>query len=182
MSVSLVQFVPGDPADREAFVDFMATNEFPYHVTSKPSRELIERRIAEGAYEDHDHRAYWLEERWKGRIGVVIFEDLSDNAPLFDIRLSEAVRGQGLGIEALRAIAKHVFETMPDVNRLEGQTREDNVPMRRIFRNASWVQEAYYREAWPTEGDVPPLGSVAYSLLRHDWEHGTVTPVRWDAQ
>ncbi len=179
MSVSLVRFDPTDPADCDALVNFMVDNYFPYHVHAQPTREQVEKRIVAGGYDDDDHRTYWLEEKWKGRIGLVIFEDLLNEAPLFDLRLSEAVRGQGLGLESLRAIARHTFETMPKVTRLEGQTREDNIPMRRIFQSAGWVQEAYYREAWPTEGDAPDKASVAYSVLRRDWKHGTVTPIKW---
>lgn len=178
MSVTLTQFQPEDQADREAFVDFMTSNFFPYHVYSRPTAELVEQRISEGAYTDADHATYWLEEKWKGRIGLVIFEDLTDDSPLFDLRLSEAVRGQGLGIECLRAIADFVFTTMPAVSRLEGQTREDNIPMRRVFESAQWVQEAYYRESWPVDGEEP-VASVAYAVLRRDWKHGTVTPADW---
>lgn len=79
---------------------------------------------------------------------------------------------------ALRAVTDHVFRTMPDVTRFEGQTREDNTAMRRVFLRAGWVQEAYYRESWPVEGG-DPLASVAYGVLRRDWETGGVTPVPW---
>ncbi|PWF27360.1 GNAT family N-acetyltransferase [Ancrocorticia populi] len=178
MSVTLVPFQPEDPADREAFVDFMTSNYFPFHVLSRPSADFVEKRITEGAYTDDDHATYWLEKKWKGRLGLVIFEDLNEDAPLFDVRLSEAVRGQGLGVECLKAIADFAFSTMPEISRLEGQTREDNVPMRRVFESARWVQEAYYREAWPVEGG-DPVASVAYAILRRDWEHGTVTPLNW---
>ncbi|MFT0846380.1 hypothetical protein VR010_01335 [Actinomycetaceae bacterium L2_0104] len=47
-----------------------------------------------GNYSDADNQAYWLEERSQGRIGVVVLEDLSDDTPLFDLRLSEAMRGE----------------------------------------------------------------------------------------
>lgn len=182
MPISLVPFEARDPADRQALVDFMATNRFPFHVQPHPSRENIEKRIATGNYSDADNQAYWLEEESLGRIGVVVLEDLSDDTPLFDLRLSETVRGQGLGLESLKAIAAHVFATMPAVHRFEGQTREDNIPMRRIFRSAGWVQEAYYRQAWPVGNGMPAMGSVAYSLLRQDWEHGTLTPIRWEME
>ena len=99
MSVTLIPFEPEDAADREALVDFMTSNYFPFHFTAQPSAELVNKRIAEGAYTDADHATYWLEEKWKGRLGLVIFEDLREDAPLFDLRLSEAVRGQGLGVE-----------------------------------------------------------------------------------
>lgn len=42
------------------------------------------------------------------------------------------------------------------------------------------MQEAHYRESWPVEGGSP-LASVAYGVLRRDWETGEVTTFVWDA-
>ncbi len=88
-------------------------------------------------------------------------------------------RGKGLGVEALRAVTRHVFEHFGEVTRFEGQTREDNLAMRRTFVRCGWVKEAHYRESWPVEGGAP-LASVAYATLRRDWESGTTTPVPWE--
>jgi RimJ/RimL family protein N-acetyltransferase len=68
---------------------------------------------------------------------------------------------------------------MPQATRFEGQTREDNIAMRRTFLRAGFVKEAHYRDGWPVEGG-PALASVAYAILRRDWEQGTTTPVDWD--
>lgn len=43
------------------------------------------------------------------------------------------------------------------------------------FERAGWVQEAHYRQGWPT-GDGRHLDSVAYAVLRSDWENCTRTP------
>jgi RimJ/RimL family protein N-acetyltransferase len=64
------------------------------------------------------------------------------------------------------------------VKRLEGQTRVDNQAMRRVFRRAGWVAEAFYRKAWPSE-DGAIHDAVGYAILRDDWANGTVTPVLW---
>lgn len=70
---------------------------------------------------------------------------------------------------------------MPDVTRFEGQTREDNLAMRRIFVSCGWVKETHYREAWPVEGR-DPVASVGYGILRRDWETGRVTQVSTAAE
>ena len=72
-----------------------------------------------------------------------------------------------------------VARTMPAVNRFDGQTREDNVAMRRTFVRCGWVKEAHYREGWPVDGGTP-LASVAYGILRRDWESGQTTTFDWD--
>ncbi|SDQ23446.1 GNAT family N-acetyltransferase [Microbacterium sp. cf332] len=179
-SVGTVDLVRIDPAgaDREELIAFMTGEVFPFHVGMRPTLEQVEDGIAAGRYRDEDNDSFWIDHVEHGRIGFLRFEEISDGAPLFDLRLASAWRGRGLAKQVLVQAAEHVFTTMPDVDRFEGQTREDNRAMRHVFETCGWVQEAYYREGWPVAGGEP-LGSVAYSILRRDWVSGEVTPLRW---
>jgi RimJ/RimL family protein N-acetyltransferase len=165
-------------ADREPLVDFLTGQDWPFHVRTRPTRDQIEAAIGDGAFDDEDHAAFWVLADG-ARIGLAVLEDLTDDAPLFDLRLGQEHRGRGHGVPALRALTRHVFDTWPAVHRFEGQTRVDNVGMRRVFARAGFVKEAHYREGWPV-ADGPPLASVGYAVLRGDWERGTTTPVDWD--
>jgi RimJ/RimL family protein N-acetyltransferase len=164
--------------DRTELVEFLTGHEFPFHMVRRPTRADVEGWIDDGRFGDADHASYWIHSA-QGRIGLVVLQDLTDNAPLFDLRLATAHRGKGYGAEVLRALTAHVFTTLPAVNRFEGQTREDNIAMRTTFVRAGFVKEAHYRDGWPVESG-PPLASVAYSILRRDWQTGTTTPVVWD--
>ena len=62
----------------------------------------------------------------------------------------------------------HLFTTT-DKHRLAGETRVDNVAMRRVFERCGWVREAHYRQSWPTE-DGSWTDSVGYAILRDDWQ------------
>ena len=179
--MSDVRLVRLDPtgADRDALVAFLSGEEFPFHVRRTISAEDAARSIDAGAFRDDEHDTSWLEHDGLGRIGIVRLEDLEDPVPLFDLRIAGRFRGRGLGVPALRAVTDHVFTSMPTVSRFEGQTREDNAAMRRVFVRAGWVKEAHYRAAWPVEG-AAPVASVAYGVLRRDWETGQTTPVPWD--
>jgi RimJ/RimL family protein N-acetyltransferase len=165
-------------SDRAELVEFLTVHEFPFHETRRPARAVVEGWIDAGRFGDADHASYWIHTD-AGRIGLVVLKDLTDDAPLFDLRLATDHRGKGLGAEVLKALAARVFTTMPTVNRLEGQTREDNIAMRKTFVRAGFVKEAHYREGWPLENG-PPLASVAYSILRRDWQTGRTTPVVWN--
>jgi RimJ/RimL family protein N-acetyltransferase len=166
-------------ADRGALVAFLTRNVFPFHVRPRPTVEDVEDAIRRGAYRDDDNASFWAEHDHLGRIGLVRLQDLTDGAPLFDLRLDGAFRGRGLGAEVLRAATDLVFGTMPGVRRFEGQTREDNAAMRRTFVRCGWLKEAHYREAWPVEGG-DPVASVAYGILRRDWATGMTTTFVWD--
>ena len=165
--------------DRQELVGFLTRNRFPFHVNSHPTAEEVEARIDQGAYDAEGSAALWINDDLRGRLGVVFLEDLDEDAPLFDLRLDTPFRRRGLGVPVLKAITDHVFSSMPQVRRFEGQTREDNVAMRQVFVRCGFVKEAHYRDGWPVEGGAP-RASVAYAILRRDWELGVTTPVRFD--
>lgn len=172
-----------DPADDvEALVAFLTGNEFPFHVQPRLTEEEARATIAGGRFWSDDSAGFWVIADDE-RIGIAVLDDLDDaadgGAPLFDLRLAEPFRSRGLGVPILRELTRLVFTLFPDLTRFEGQTREDNIAMRTTFVRAGFVKEAHYRESWPVEGQ-PPKASVAYAILRRDWESGTVTPLVWD--
>jgi len=145
-------------------------------------RTLIS-HIANGAWggaadEGGGHRTLWIVSDDR-RLGVLRLDDISDNAPLFDIRLAEEVRGRGIGQAALRVATQLVFTDYPKVERFEGQTREDNIAMRRVFERNGWTKEAHYRRAWPVPGGAP-VASIAYAILRREWQTGDRVPLVWN--
>jgi RimJ/RimL family protein N-acetyltransferase len=177
MEITLTRLDDHD-CDRAQLVEFLTGHEFPFHATPRLARADVERSIDDGRFGDADHASFWIDTD-AGRIGLVVLLDLTDNAPLFDLRLATEHRGKGYGADVLQALATHVFTTMPAVVRFEGQTREDNIAMRRTFVRAGFVKEAHYRDGWPVENG-PRLASVGYGILRRDWESGRTTPVVWD--
>lgn len=167
------------PEDGPELVALVSSQEYPFHVRRAPTVEQVEARLVDGSFLDEDHATYWVDHTTEGRIGVVTLEDLSEDTPMLDLRLVTQARGRGLGLTVLEAVTTLVFTTMPEVRRFEGQTREDNVAMRRTFLRAGFLKEAHYREGWPVQ-DGAPLASVAYAILRSDWETGTTTPFVWE--
>jgi len=163
-------------ADREALVEFLTAGPWPWHVRTRPTPEQVAADIDGDRYEGT--QALWVRADGE-RVGLGVLEDLTDDTPMLDLRLAAGHRGRGLGLPVLRALTGHLFATQPAARRFEAQTREDNVPMRRVLLRAGFVKEAHYREAWPVEGG-PALASVAYAVLRRDWESGTTTPLVWD--
>lgn len=174
-------FAPIDArgSDRDQLVAFMSGSRFPFHVRTAPTVDDVSSAIDSGRYDGPDHAAFWIDEQDLGRMGVAVLEDLTDSTPIFDLRLSEQFRGQGYGVQVLRDLTTLVFETIPEANRFEGQTREDNVAMRKTFLRAGFVKEAHYREGWPVTGERA-VASVAYAILRRDWLSGETTEFEWE--
>ncbi|WP_343317397.1 GNAT family protein [Arthrobacter sp. TMP15] len=174
-----ITFVPMTPADTEDIVSFLISNSFPFHVHATPQAANIRTKIENGRFWNDDTQGYWIVMD-EHRIGMVALEDLQEeDSPLFDLRLDEAQRGKGVGLEVLRSLCDMVFKTMPNTLRFEGQTREDNIAMRKTFLRAGFLKEAHYRMGWPTN-DGGHVASIAYSILRQDWVTGDVTRFDWE--
>ncbi|MGO2985253.1 MAG: GNAT family N-acetyltransferase [Brevibacterium aurantiacum] len=177
MSISLSRLDPNG-ADRSGLIEFFTSNNFPFHVRPEQwTVAKVEELIESGAFRSDDNESFWLRHEELGVLGCVRLEDLADDTPVFDLRLSTEFRGRGLGVACLSAVTDHVFETK-DVKRFEGHTRADNIAMRSVFLRAGWSKEAHYRRAWPVAGHTPQ-DSVAYAILREEWESGVSVDVNW---
>ncbi|UWX96846.1 GNAT family N-acetyltransferase [Arthrobacter zhaoxinii] len=166
------------PDDAGAVAAFLASNRFPFHVNPAPGESSANQRVAEGHFWSGESQGYWVQHDGED-IGLAVLAGLTDENVDFDLRLAEDHRGRGLGTGVVRALCRLAFTELPDIVRFEGQTREDNIAMRKTFLRAGFVKEAHYRQAWPT-ADGSRLASVAYAILRSDWENNTVTPLEFD--
>lgn len=152
--------------DVDEYVQFLTGEEWPFHLNPKPDPGEI--RL--------DDDSFWIIED-DDRVGLIRLLDLEDvddgGAPLFDLRVTAAARGRGVGEAAVRWLTAHIF-TNYATNRIEATTREDNHAMRRVFDKTLYIQEAHYREAWPAPDRV--YDSVGYAILRRHWA-GVADPV-----
>ncbi len=177
MDPSRLRFIPETPEDTEVLVAWLSSDTWPFHGNANPTEATVRELLAE---RDQDEKgiAAWVTLDEAVRIGRVVIEDLEDLTAVASFRIRSAYRGRGIGLHMVRWAADATFREYPDVQRLEGQTRADNVAMQRVFRRAGWIPEAYYRRSWP-DGEGTLHDSIGYAILRLDWESGTTTPVPW---
>lgn len=175
-------FVPLKESDRPAVVAWVSTQSWPFHSRPHTSPEAVAKAWDEGAYFGPEVAGFWVELAGE-RVGLLRVQDLNDEGgnPCLDLRLRAEHRGQGLGTASLRFLTDWLFTHHPEEMRLEGQTRVDNLAMRKAFRRCGYVKEAHYRQAWPSGlADGLLLDSIGYAILRADWVDGACTPVPWD--
>ncbi|MBM3273880.1 MAG: GNAT family N-acetyltransferase [Candidatus Sericytochromatia bacterium] len=172
-----VTFEPVDPSEPDSLAAWLASDTRPCHGVSSLDLEAARHRVRDGFLDDA--LAFWMLVGSE-RIGLFRLHDLSDPTPGLDIRIRTAWRGQGLGKVGLRWVTDYVFKKLPDKIRVEGNTRVDNVGMRRVFEACGYVKEAHFRRAWPGADGVN-YDCTAYGILREDWEAGSITPVAWDS-
>ncbi|MFE7352249.1 GNAT family N-acetyltransferase [Streptomyces sp. NPDC057543] len=165
-------------SDADALVRFLTGERWPFHVIGEVDDATARQWVAEGRFASEENRSFWIVADGTP-VGLVRLMDLADDTPMFDLRIEAAHRGSGIGAQAVTWLTRYLFTEFPEVRRVEGTTRQDNVPMRRVFLRCGYVKEAHYRDAWPAyDGTVHD--TVGYAILRRDWTAGTVTLPPWD--
>jgi RimJ/RimL family protein N-acetyltransferase len=148
-------------ADSDALVEFLTAHEFPFHLRTTWTREQALEAIASGRFGGEDASGFWIVEDDE-RVGVAVLSEITDPTPLIDVRLAEQARGRGLGTTAVAALTEVAFSRGFD--RVEAQTRDDNLAMRRLLTRLGFTREARYRRGWDAEHD-----SLGYAVLRAEW-------------
>lgn len=176
----MIAFREIDPdRDWDTLVELLTGSTWPHRVKPTLTEADVREEMSHGHYVPGRSLAFFVE-RDGDVVGLVAAHelDVGHEDPQLDFRVCESARGQGAGRASIAHITAEVFRRFPKVERIEGQTRRDNVAMRRTFVGGGYVQEAVYRTAWPGEGG--PYDGIGYAILRSDWESGTTTPVDWD--
>lgn len=177
MSPSFRPFDPG--RDEAALVDLLTTETWHHRLKVQMTEADVREELDRGNYSGDAVLTELIEVDGEV-VGLIRAEELGDERadPQLDFRIRERVRGQGIGLAALRHITEVVFSRYPKAFRIEGQTRQDNHAMRNVFTRGGYVQEAVCRLAWPgTDGQM--FDGIGYAMLRGDWESGITTPVDW---
>ena len=162
--------------DDGALIQLLTSEAWPLRLHPTFTPEAVQRDIDAGEY-DPPYALTYLIELGGEVVGLVRLEDVADNRtdPQLDIRVRSSARQGGLGAAATRFITDAFFEQHPQRWRIEGQTRRDNLGMRKTFVRAGWVKEAVYREAWSPNERGERLDGIGYAITRSDWEARTAT-------
>ncbi|MFI9598490.1 GNAT family N-acetyltransferase [Streptomyces sp. NPDC052043] len=177
MDITFRRLAPSHP---EPLIHFLTGESWPFHGVSEVDLDTVRRWIAEGRFESEENRSFWIfADEDEHPVGLVRLMDLTDGTPLFDLRIRAGHRGLGIGRAAVTWLTRYLFEEFPHMHRIEGNTRQDNRPMRHVFQHCGYAKEAHYRDAWPSQ-DGTFHDAVGYAILRRDWLSGRVTLPRWD--
>jgi RimJ/RimL family protein N-acetyltransferase len=167
--------------ERELLADWLSSDDWFYHTNPRLSREKVLEWFDGGEFAGTNCQTFWIIAHPDRRVGLIrLFDldDIDDGAPMFDLRIQSAYRGQGIGKKALQWLTSYLFETWSELRRIEGSTRVDNLAMRKVFLHCNYVKEGHFRHAWVTEAGIP-FDAIHYGILREDWINQTITPINW---
>jgi len=164
MPLSLTPLQPGDVT---RLSKFLAGSEWPFHFERSVDDTWVRARIESGHFFGAEARSFWILGEAEEPLAFTRVFDLSDVTPLLDLRVAQAVRGRGVGTQALRSLTSWLFSEYPATGRLGGYTRHDNLAMRRVFEKCGFQQEAHHRRAWRVDGS-DPVDCVGYAILRSE--------------
>lgn len=145
---------------------FLSGNNWPYHVNTQLSYSDARSLIISDSSEQ---LLYWIADGLDvvGLLRVLDIDDIGDGAPVLDIRIAEAFRGQGFGTQAVKWIVKLLFEQFRELHRIEANTREDNASMKGALEKSGFLLEGRLRQTWKLD-DGGWADSLVYGLLRQD--------------
>lgn len=155
------------PEDAEAAIDFLTSNEWPFH----GSPCLTYDQAARVSLAGDDIASFWMRADAEaiGLIRAFDLDDLDAGSPLFDLRIAEGHRGRGVGRAAVTWLTDHLFNTYLELNRIEATTRHDNLAMQRLFEWCRYRPEGRMLEAWMND-DGTRSDTLTYAILRREWE------------
>ena len=154
------------PDDADAVVDFLTSNEWPFHGQPHPSPADASAIEIVG----DDLASFWIRDDGTaiGMIRLFDLDDLDTGSPLFDLRVAESHRGRGVGRSAVGWLTDHLFTTAPQLHRIEATTRHDNLAMQAVLAHCGYRCEGRLVEAWHNS-DGTRHDTLVYAILRREW-------------
>ena len=126
----------------EEIANWLSSDHWPYFLGHTPTKEEVLKRIEDGNFFGEGELNFWVLTEAKEKIGFIELYQLDDLAPMFSVRFKSQHRGKGYGQPTVKWLTQYVFENFPETRRIEAQTREDNIPMRKLFNKCGYVKEA----------------------------------------
>lgn len=163
----------------EELIDFMTSDVWEFYGTQNPKPERIRASYENNYYTGDDCKTFWIISEKNIKVGMFRIYDLEDGDPLFDIRILNQHKGNGIGTTTVKWLVDYIFNNFCDKNRIEANTRQDNYAMRCVFNKCGFTKESHYREAWVGQ-DGKVYDAVGYGITRDDWKNKKITPVIWN--
>lgn len=166
-------FEPVTSDEAEKLAEWLSSDTWPFFLGRSPTKEEALTRIKDGEFFGEGNLTFWVKLNAEN-IGLIELYQLDDLSPMFSVRFKSNYRGRGFGYPTVHFLTDYIFKNFPEKNRVEAQTREDNIPMRKVFNKVGYVKEAYFRKASPTENGEW-VASISYGMLKEDWTSGQKT-------
>lgn len=103
-----------------------------------------------------------------GAMGIIPKSDVYYRTWEIGYWLTPSSWGKGYATELLRAFTRWVFQTWPDLNRVEAVLYARNIESERVLKKCGFVQEGRRRGAVEKAGEI--MDEVIYGLLKDDLE------------
>ncbi|MBY0548295.1 MAG: GNAT family N-acetyltransferase [Candidatus Obscuribacterales bacterium] len=153
--------------DKELLVEWLTSQEWPFHVRSNPIEADVQRWLRTGTFDGEDVQTFWIELNGEP-VGLMRAADLL-NEPTLDLRVKADHREKGIGKLALTWLTARIFEQCGEAERISAQVRADNAAMCSVLHSVGYVKIVHSVNSWPASTRDRLLDSFVYEMLRDDW-------------
>ena len=105
-------------------------------------------------------------------LGYIHFDNIkntNNDAPSFTVSVDKGIRGSGVGKELVKQGVKYIFDKYDKIRRIYATTREDNIPMQKIFESLGFRQEARHKKEWEIRATGEYVDTLGYAVLRDEF-------------
>ena len=144
---------------------FVSAYDWPFHTNPNPTEEQARNHLCEAP----DARTFLIELDGVhiAMLRLLDLEDIGDGCPVFDLRVAATYRGRGFGKRIVSWMVQTMFDFYPELHRIEGHTRQDNLAMRSVLTHCGFKEEGQLRETWPIHMGKR-LDTMIYGILRSE--------------
>jgi RimJ/RimL family protein N-acetyltransferase len=168
--------------DNKPLVDFLASEIWPFNVTSKLTSTKVMEWIKNDKFIKPENKAYWIILDNEKRIGLICLYDVSDTLmmyPEFEMWISSSSRTSEILKKIIQSFISDFFNKHKEAIGILTQMRQDDSIIRQVYHQCAFTKEGHRRKSWPSDIGMY-YDSVEYAILREDWEQRKVTPVDWN--
>lgn len=154
--------------DSKQLIDFLTSQTWKFHSNPKLSIKDVQTNIDKRKYTNREQITFLIYNQTY-LIGVLQIKDLINDleeSPEFDIRISSKFHKKGYGTQIINYMIEYIFKNYDKIKRIEGNTREDNIAMQRLFEKCKFTRVAQLRKCW--FGDDKYYDTIVYDLLKEE--------------
>jgi len=143
-----LSFKPYQMHQQAELAHWLASETWHYHAYPSIPHATAQRWVASGKFDSDSNRTFWIElDGWQ-HVGLIRLYQLHTVTPAFDIRITRAYRGCGIGTQSVVWLIDYLFAQMPTAQTIVAATREDNLPMRRVLRHCGFHKAESHSQIW----------------------------------
>lgn len=163
---------PFESKDLKELHELLTSNRWEFFLDPIIDERGLKVRNEEYFSSDTNQTLVYRDDRGKllGYIHFDKIENTNNDSPSFTVCVDTSIRGKGVGQALVKEGVKYIFDKYNKIRRIYATTREDNLPMQKIFELLGFRQEARYKKEWEIRETGEYVDTLGYAILKEEFK------------